>query len=193
MSAAALYTLLPPALALGPRWVLPVIMAITLCVLLVLRARRQYAVAHYLGHASTAIMTGFIAFSLVLLVCGIVKGSLPAIIMLRSSGVLWLMNVVVFALWYWRLDAGGPMARARRGNHDTGCFLFPQMMLRQSDRGAWNPHFIDYLFVAFNTSTAFSPTDTAILSRWAKVLVMLQSIISLGLVALVISRGINII
>ena len=92
---------------------------------------------------------------------------------------LWVTNVLVFAIWYWRLDAGGPHAREKRGGHTAGAFFFPQMMdgVPIEHPESWMPRFVDYLFLAFNTSTAFSPTDTAILSRWAKGLCMLQSLI----------------
>ncbi len=191
--AAGIYTLLPTGIALGPRWLLLAITPVMLLTLAVFRRRGSRHAAHIVGHISTAVMTAFIAYSLIFLVDGIFRGAVTAPVMLRASGILWVMNVIVFALWYWRLDAGGPIARAARGNHDSGCFLFPQMMIPKASARAWIPHFVDYLFLAFNTSTAFSPTDTAILSRWAKLLVMTQSIISLGLVVLVVSRAINII
>ena len=94
-------------------------------------------------------------------------------------------------------DAGGSGARApsiRRGAHTEGAFLFPQMTQysKTSAENNWSPGFIDYLFIAFNTSTAFSPSDTPVLSRWAKVLTMLQSAISLIIVALLASRAIGI-
>lgn len=191
--ASFLYALLPAQITLGPLWVLPVIMLPLLLTVALLKRFGKRLGAHYLGHVSTAIMTCFIAYSLILLVADVFRGAGLGPNMLRASGILWVMNIIVFASWYWRLDAGGPMARADRGKHDVGCFLFPQMTLRWADAKPWIPHFIDYLFVAFNTSTAFSPTDTAILSRWAKLLVMAQSIISLGLVVLVVSRAVNII
>lgn len=191
--AAFLYAWLPPQIALGPQWILLAIMPVFLGAVALLQKRGKRRIAHHLGHMSTAIMTCFIGYSLIFLVVGIFRGAVTASVMLRASGILWGMNIIVFALWYWRLDAGGPMARADRGKHEIGCFLFPQMTMRKTDGEAWIPHFVDYLFVAFNTSTAFSPTDTAILSRWAKLLVMTQSIISLGLVVFVVSRAVNII
>ena len=97
--------------------------------------------------------------------------------------------------WYWRLDAGGPHARDSRKFHTDGAFLFPQMTLpkgfKETKQG-WRPGFVDYLFLAFNTSTAFSPTDVPVLSRWAKLLMMVQSSISLGTLAILAARAINI-
>ncbi|MET0619989.1 MAG: hypothetical protein ABW056_06910, partial [Thermoanaerobaculia bacterium] len=113
--------------------------------------------------------------------------------LLRSAAVLWVTNVLVFALWYWRLDAGGPHARDRRGGHDSGAFFFPQMMQgAPKQTPAWSPNFVDYLFLAFCTSTAFSPTDTPVLSRWAKVLTMVQSLISLVCIAVLAAHAIGV-
>jgi len=109
------------------------------------------------------------------------------------SGFLVIANVLVFAIWYWRLDAGGPFARDGRGAHTEGDFFFPQMMDGCPGPKNWSPRFVDYLFVAFNNSTAFSPTDTPVLSRWAKVLTMLQSAISLLVVGVLASRAVGLI
>jgi hypothetical protein len=113
---------------------------------------------------------------------------------------MWATNVIVFASWYWRLDAGGPNRRARRDAHTSGAFLFPQMAftapgtddMTLAEAQGWRPGFVDYLFLAFNTSTAFSPTDVPVMSRWAKVMMMVQSIISLTTIALLAGRAVNI-
>jgi hypothetical protein len=102
-----------------------------------------------------------------------------------------LTNVIVFALWYWELDRGGPASRAaaRRIHPD---FLFPQMSVPDLVHPDWEPAFVDYLFLAFTNATAFSPTDTMPLSRWAKMAMMVQASISVVVVALVIARAVNI-
>jgi hypothetical protein len=109
--------------------------------------------------------------------------------------------MLVFACWYWRLDAGGPHQRALRRSHTDGAFdgafLFPQMVLdsdlrREMGEDQWSPGFVDYLFLAFNTNTAFSPTDVPVLSRWAKTLMMVQASISLATIALLAARAVNI-
>ena len=97
----------------------------------------------------------------------------------------------------WRLDSGGPHGRESRAGHAAGAFLFPQMTMMPEARAAAeqdtsSPNFLDYLFLAFNTSTAFSPTDSPVLSRWAKVLMMLQATISLVVIALLAGRAVNI-
>jgi hypothetical protein len=116
--------------------------------------------------------------------------------LLRSAAALWVTNILVFALWYWRLDAGGPHQREKRAGHCDGAILFPQMTmsdkaLEEAGEQNWSPNFIDYLFLAFNTSTAFSPTDAPVLARWAKVLMMIQSLLSLLIIALLAARAIN--
>lgn len=117
--------------------------------------------------------------------------------LLRAAAALWVANILVFASWYWRLDGGGPNVRDKRGVHLDGAFLFPQMMMdpdlkKQMGEDRWSPGFVDYLFLAFNTSTAFSPTDVPVLTRWAKVLMMVQSMISLTTLVLLAARAVNI-
>ncbi len=119
----------------------------------------------------------------------------PAVL-LRSAAALWATNIVVFASWYWRLDAGGPYKRLQTPGHQEGSFFFPQMALpdtmkKSMNIDAWEPGFIDYLFLAFNTSTALSPADTGALSRWSKVLMMIQSIISLTVIVILAARAVN--
>jgi len=117
--------------------------------------------------------------------------------LLRSAIVLWVTNILVFAMWYWRLDGGGPNHRDLRGRaYQRGVFVSAngdggERRQRQGG-GEWSPHFIDYLFLAFNTSTAFSPTDAPVLSRWAKVLTMMQALLSLAIIALLAARAVNI-
>ena len=130
--------------------------------------------------------------SLILLVRGIPEHLETPKALLRSASALWITNILVFALWYWKLDAGGPLRRDRRQDLSNSWFLFPQMLSREKQELSWKPNFVDYLFLAFNTSTAFSPTDTAVLSRWAKVGMIVQSLISLTIVVLLAARAVNI-
>jgi hypothetical protein len=111
--------------------------------------------------------------------------------LLFSSVDVWLTNVIVFALWYWELDRGGPYTR-RLVRHRQPDFLFPQMTTPYCAPKGWAPDFVDYFYVAFTNATAFSPTDTLPLTRWAKVLMMVQSFASLITVALVAARAVNI-
>ncbi len=139
-------------------------------------------------------------WSLFLLVKGLPSHRETPKQLLVSAAALWLANVLTRvrpSVRYWRLDAGGPNARELRESHTDGAFLFPQMTLLpklkvEMEEEFWNPGFADYLFLAFNTSTAFSPTDTPVLSRWAKGLVMVQACISFATVVLLAARAVNI-
>ena len=147
------------------------------------------------GVALLSIVTIAIAWALGALIAALLDKREPPRDLLRSAVALWCSNVLVFASWYWRLDAGGPHKRELRASHTEGAFLFAQMTVQRGSKLApsnWKPGFVDYLFLAFNTSTAFSPTDVPVLSRWAKVLMIVQSCISLGTVAILAARAINI-
>lgn len=183
----------PESITFGPRWaVLGAVLLLIAPSMVALRMGHS-RLNQLLGYAVSAVVTAAMIASLtLLLVRGVpAKGADEAPQLLRGAAALWLSNVLVFALWYWRLDAGGPHGRDRRSRHADGAFLFPQMMLPQAQERRWSPQFIDYLFLAFNTSTAFSPTDTPVLSRWAKLLTMVQATISLLIVAILVSRAIG--
>ena len=142
-------------------------------------------------------LTVGLIISVTLLVDALPAGKEAPQQLLLSAASLWITNILVFALWYWRLDAGGPYQRDKVPGHSDGAFLFPQMTmskeaLRESGQRNWSPNFVDYLFLAFNTSTAFSPTDVLVLARWAKVLMMLQSLLALLIIALLAARAVNI-
>jgi hypothetical protein len=111
--------------------------------------------------------------------------------LLASSVAAWATNVLLFSLVYWRLDRGGPEARANHADTKPD-WLFPQQGVPEYVSPDWHATFVDYLFLAFDTATAFSPTDTLPLTSRAKVLMMLQSIISLVTILAVAARAINI-
>ena len=194
-----LYLALPQSMNIGPRWlVIVVIVALTIPTLVTHR-RGHHKANMVLGFTISSVLTLFMIWSLILLVLGLPKHTEEPTTMLRSAIALWVCNVLIFALWYWRLDAGGPNGRDLTPGHDRGAFLFPQMteegftsIEANVKHPCWSPQFIDYLFLAFNTSTAFSPTDAPVLSRWAKVLTMIQSSISLAVIALLAARAVNI-
>ena len=202
LAAGALYFALPAALAVGPRWLLFAIVAALLVPALVTHRRGHVRVNVRLGYLLSGVVTLFLFWSLGLLVKGVFAHRESPAALLRSGALLWLTNVLVFATWYWRLDAGGPHGRAARVGHPTGAFLFPQMVAPgathrpggpDAPAGPWSPDFVDYLFLAFNTSTAFSPTDTAVLTRWAKLLMMVQSLVSMTTLLILVGRVVNII
>jgi hypothetical protein len=139
------------------------------------------------------ITTALVAGSAALLVGQLLNAttSVEPSALLVGAALIWAANCLVFAVWYWEIDGGGPMERRRDGHVSTD-FLFPQLQIGDgtSSHGWW-PGFLDYLFVAWNASTAFSPTDTLILSRRAKVLMMIQSLIALVTVVVLAARAIN--
>jgi hypothetical protein len=188
---------LPSYLSVGPDWVLLVLVVVLMIPTIWAHYRGLNTLNRILGYIVTAIVTADMILSLCLLIAALPAHKQTPQQMLRSAGALWITNILVFASWYWRLDGGGPRARELRGAHLDGAFLFPQMLLdqqakREMGEECWSPGFIDYLFLAFNTSTAFSPTDTPVLSRWAKIMTMVQSLISLATVVLLAARAVNI-
>ncbi|HKO10592.1 MAG TPA: hypothetical protein VJV22_01395 [Acidobacteriaceae bacterium] len=188
---------LPAQLAIGPGWLLLAIIVALMLPAAWARKAGKTILNRVLGHMVTALVTADMVWSLWLLVSALPQHKESPQALLQSAAALWITNILVFASWYWRLDAGGPNERDLRGTHTDGAFLFPQMTLDWEAKRAmgeenWNPGFVDYLFIAFNASTAFSPTDVPVLSRWAKVLMMLQSLISLATIALLAARAVNI-
>jgi hypothetical protein len=191
LAVGGLYWALPESLSPGPGW-LALALVVPLSVLgAVLHRRAKYNLNQVVGYTLLSIITAVLIGALVLLILALLDRKQAAPVLLRSAAALWTSNILVFASWYWRLDAGGPNQRELRGEHVRGAFLFPQMTFDDSDRD-WLPGFVDYLFLAFNTSTAFSPTDVPVLSRWAKGMMMLQSTISLATLALLAARAVNI-
>ena len=189
----ALLLSLPEPLTLGPTWLLPSTVVLLLCAAFVCRRIGAQTAHIVLEYVVSGVITLALAWSLASLVSALPDRRVPATYLLRSAGALWLSNVLVFATWYWRLDAGGPHKRDERASHVDGAFLFPQMLnSHYASKHPWRPGFVEYLFLAFNTSTALSPTDVAPLTRWAKLLMMVQSLISLGTLAIVAARAVNI-
>lgn len=192
---AGLNMALPEALSFGPRWLLGAIVAVLLVPTMVSHRVGRHDLNQLFGFIVNGVVTFALIASLCLLVGALPKGIEKPVALLQSAALLWLTNVIVFALWYWRLDAGGPHHRDAREGHRCGAILFPQMTIDKDNPAyepGWSPDFVDYLFVAFNTSTAFSPTDAPIMTRWAKVLTMMQSLISLTILALLAARAVNI-
>ena len=188
-----LYTALPPSLTFGPQWVQLAIAVALIIPSLIAHRRGNDRLNIFLGHLIGFVLTAFMLWSLVLLVKALPARKEPPVILMRSAAALWVTNVLVFAQWYWRLDAGGPHSRDRRPGHTEGAFLFPQMTMKHDPQARqWSPRFIDYLFLAFNTSTALSPTDAPVLSRWAKAMAMTQASISLSIVVILVGRAVNI-
>lgn len=196
--ASALNILLPEQMSAGPGWISVSFIAVLTGICFLFPLGPHHWVHRSAGHLAAALVTLVLCYSLWKLIAALLyKSTVSGSDLLRGALVLWSINIVLFATWYWRLDAGGPHRRTGKF-HSEGAFLFPQMAMDEQVRKSahltrWRPAFIDYLFLAFTASTAFSPTDTAPLSRWAKVLMMIQSSISLTILAVVAARAVNII
>ena len=181
---------------LRPVWVLPALEAVLLLALVLAnphRINRQSRVLRMLGLALATLISFANAWSVVSLAEGLVRGTEGenAGPLLVTGGAIWLTNVIVFALWYWEFDRGGPVARAL-GTDPYPDFLFVQMTSPQLAPPDWEPAFADYLYLAFTNAAAFSPTDVMPLSRWAKLAMTVQSAVSILTVALIVARAVNI-
>ena len=197
LAVGAIYLALPRDLILGPTWLLPALIV----GLLIPTVMSHRAGRHSLNRALGILINGITTLALITSVVLLVK-TLPShregpLELLRSGAFLWLTNVIVFTLWYWRLDGGGPTARLEQKKFGSTSFLFPQMQIQRDERAQfacdrWRPRFVDYLFVAFTQSSTFGPTDAPLLARWAKILAMVQISISLSIVVLLISRAVGV-
>jgi len=184
-----LYLVLPPNVIIGPNWLLLVVEGVFV-VPLVIDALTAWDLSHTarrmlvlvpLVVSTLALVAGVALFVLTL------PADKHATNLLRAAALLWSFNILVFALWYWEVDGGGPWKRHLAGHRATD-FLFPQ----QAAGERWVPHFLDYLFLAFTGATALSPADTYPLTRLAKALMMIEAVLSLVVVGILIARAVNI-
>lgn len=188
---AGLLAVVSNELTLGPAWLPLVVVLVLVIPLTAASLRERHDWRRRLAMIGLGTVTVAVGASAVFLVQQLVEGPVAAQSLLTGAGAIWAANLVTFALWYWEIDGGGP-GRRRRDGHVSTDFLFPQLQVGDgTSSGGWWPGFLDYLFVAFNASSAFSPTDTLILSRRAKVLMMVQSLISIVTVVVLAARAIN--
>lgn len=194
--AVAMHQLLPEDFRLSPLWVYPVVMAVFLVLLiagdpgLIDEQKRWMRVVTGLLIALMA-LTNLV--SAVRLVQGILEGAAfaqNAYQLLGAGSIIWATNVIAFGLWFWDVDGGGPVQRARRGAWADPAFVFPEMNMHELKPG-WFPQYVDYVVLSFNTATAFSPTDVSAIKPWAKLIMVLESSSSLVLATLVIASAIN--
>ena len=138
----------------------------------------------------TAVLSVANLLALALLVTRIADGSVVGAPLLLAAAEIWTTNAIVFALWYWELDGGGPPVRLANlgGRRD---FAFVQMLNPELAEPGWHPRFVDYLYVSFTNASAFSPSDTLPLTRWAKLLMLVQSWVSIVTVVLVAARAVS--
>jgi hypothetical protein len=197
LAVGAIYLALPRSLILGPIWLLPTLIVVLLVPTVVSHRTGRRSLNRVLGIVINGITTLALIGSVILLVRALPSHKESPLQLLLSGALLWLTNVIVFALWYWRLDGGGPTLRQELKKFGSTSFLFPQMQVPHDERAQfectrWRPRFIDYLFVAFTQSSTFGPTDAPLLARWAKILAMIQISISLSIVILLISRAVGV-
>lgn len=187
---------LPRWLSVQPRALMPALeFALLVCLIAVNphRIERRSRGYRVLALLLTLMICGANAYSAVRLVDGLVTGTdhAAAGTLLLTGGAVWLTNIVIFALGYWELDRGGPAARAH-GDRDVPDFLFVQMQNPELAPPHWEPAFLDYFYLSFTNSTAFSPTDVMPVTSVAKLLMLAQSAVSLITVVLVVARAVNI-
>jgi uncharacterized membrane protein len=195
VGAIALQLLLPKRLTAGPTWLLPALEAVLL-VGLSLATPMQLEHEHRLRRRAALFLTALVSAanitSLALLTHELLHHGSPNGRQLIIAGMLiWLTNVLIFGLWYWETDRGGPGKRAA-GRDGPPDFLFPQMTDDRIEPIDWRPRFLDYLYVSLTNATAFSPTDTMPLSPGAKSMMGVQSLVSIVTIGLIVSRAVNI-
>jgi uncharacterized membrane protein len=195
--AIALQVVLPARLEVHPPWLLPALEGVLFVGLIAANPRRIERSSPLLRTASMAliaVISAANAWSMAELIHGIITGSSGtsnAASLIGSGGAIYITNIIVFGLWYWEVDRGGPVARANGTRRDPD-FMFVQMDKVQLAPPDWKPTFLDYLWLSFTAATAFSPTDTMPLSRPAKAMMAIQAAVSLLTIGLVIARAVNI-
>ncbi len=207
IAAVALYVVLPARLTIGPAWVVPALVAVILIPLVAMAPTKlsQGRLMRALSILLCAVLNFFNVVSVVLLIDDLVNAharghGLSAQELLEYGGAIWLTNIIVFALWFWELDGEGPFDRDQ---YASACvtpsidFLFPQMSIDPKritgfNPQGWRPQFLDYLYLSFTNALAISPTDTMPLTISAKMLMLVESLISFITVALILARSVNI-
>lgn len=195
LTAIGLYLILPRPLLAGPRWLVPTIEAVLLASLSLVRQFRSSAEEDDIRRLVVgviAVLNVVNVISVALLVDHLLYGGITRGRSLLYAAVsVWLTNVIVFGLWFWQLDRGGPVARTF-GMERHPDFQFPQMIAGDVAAPSWRPQFVDYLYVSLTNAAAFSPTDTMPLTPIAKALMAAESLVSIVTVAVVAGRAVNI-
>jgi hypothetical protein len=186
---------LPERLTLGPTWLAPGLEALALGGLIAAAPHprmRHTPLRRYLSMVLTGVVSAANSFSLILLCHYLLRGGQVGGRPLIGAGmVLWVDNVLLFGIWYWQMDGGGPTARTLDPGRPPD-FLFVQMTEPRFAPRGWTPRLVDYLYTSFTNATAFSPTDTMPLTLAAKALMAVQSVTALVTIGLVVARAVNI-
>jgi uncharacterized membrane protein len=195
LAAIVLQLTLPNRLAVGPTWLIPALEG-TLLLGMFFATPRELEYEHPRRRRVALVMIAFVSAANIYSLTELCKfllhhNPVEGPQLLRSGIVIWLTNFLIFGLWYWELDRGGPGKRAS-GHDEPPDFLFPQMSDDMIEPRDWRPKFIDYLYLSLTNATAFSPTDTMPLSPMAKSIMGVQSLVSLVTLGLIVSRAVNI-
>jgi len=188
------YSLVSERLTIGHPWLLLVLVIGASALIYVLRWRRLNGPRRMVALAMLVVATLALAGSAVFLLVSPSVGDLPPLELLRGGALLWVGNIVSFALWYWELDGGGPVSRLMPGAPPSTDFAFPpqqQAALSGQKDLDWSPQLIDYVFLAFTTSSTFGPTDTLVMARRAKILMMSQASLSLLIFGGLVARAVG--
>ncbi|MFF4578491.1 hypothetical protein [Streptomyces sp. NPDC001389] len=197
LASAVLTLLLPDDLRLGPRWALPVAEGLLLVTLVSgdpVRISRRSDTLRAVSIALVTVLACGSLWSTVQLIDDLIHGgneTSSATSLLLAGGSVWTTTVLAFSLLYFELDSGGPAVRAH-GMPPTPALAFPQQLSPELNARDWRPRYVDYFYLGFTNSTALSPTDVMPLAPWAKIVMTLQSVISLGILGLVIARAVNV-
>ncbi len=187
-----LYAVLPSPLQIIPGWI-PILVEFILCIPLFVTLLTSRKLSHRITRAITLTILGVVTAILAIGVISLIV-ALPGIqnakILLGPAASLWCANILVFALWYWEVDGGGPVKRHKSG-HKAADFMFPQQV--DGNSTGWVPLFVDYIFLAFTGATALSPADTYPLTRPAKGLMMVEAVLSMMIIVLLVGRAVNIV
>jgi len=192
LAVGVLYAFLPQKLLIGPSWLLLVIEAIFLIPLMIALLSKRglpHKVIRPLVFTLLGVLTLALASGIMLMLITLPQDK-SAIPLLRAAALLWSSNILVFGLWYWQIDGGGPVQR-RQSGHQATDFMFPQQT--EGNKTGWAPRFLDYLFLAFTDATALSPADTFPLTRPAKALMMIEALLSMTVIVLLAARAVNIV
>jgi len=197
LAAIVLTILLPDAIRVGPRWLLPLIEGVLLVILILGDPGRISRRSRELRTVSIVLVSVLVLatlWSTGQLIDDLVHGgpeTNSADELLAAGTAVWFSNIIAFALLYWEVDGGGAAARAHQVP-DHADFAFPQQSNPRLARPNWRPLFVDYLYLAYTNATAFSPTDVMPLAPWAKLTMAVQSFISIAILGLVIARAVNV-
>jgi uncharacterized membrane protein len=196
LTATALYVGTPHRGRVPGWWIFPVVQLLLLGLLIAQdpgRIDRRSQRLQRLMLVLLVVMTAGTVLGVVVLAHDILVAAegVTATVLLGRGAAVWVANVIIFSLWYWELDRGGPAERSA-GSRVAASFAFPENATPELAPAGWRPEYPDYLYLAFTNATAFSPTDTLPVRRWAKLTMMVQSALSLVIAILVIARAINV-